>query len=83
MADYRCTRCGQRPAPEETKARDLLTVKKVSFLEMGMGGRTLRSRVVDWLCPACVAKDEDYNREPFVAPGNTPPEHLPQQTAHG
>lgn len=56
---YECTNCGTA-----TK-RDLLTAKKVSFLEMGVGGRTIRSRVTGWLCPSCVKKDEDYNREPF------------------
>lgn len=66
--EYVCTRCGKKPAPTETEARDLLTVKKVSFLEMGMGGRTLRSRVADWLCPDCVAADPDFKRPPFVKP---------------
>jgi hypothetical protein len=60
--EYVCSRCGQ------PTARDLLTVKKASFLEMGVRGRTLLARVVAWLCPRCVASDEDYNREPYTQP---------------
>ena len=64
MPNYKCTRC------DTPQKRDLLTVKKVSFLEMGTGGRVVRSRVTHWLCPSCVSKDEDFNREPFKAPGS-------------
>lgn len=60
--DYKCTQCGK---PTE---RDLLTVKKVVFLEMGLGGRTIRSRVVAWLCPYDIKQDDDWNREKFLAP---------------
>lgn len=60
---YECTQC------KATPGRDLLTVKKAVFLEMGMGGRIIRSRVTDWLCPSCTAKDPDYRREAFTAPG--------------
>lgn len=63
--DYKCTRCGK---PTE---RSLLTVKKVVFLEMGLGGRTIRSRVVDWLCPHDIALDDDWNREKFLSPAQT------------
>lgn len=63
--EYRCTRCGtipvHRDGPEVAEPRDLLTVKKILFVEMGAGGRSLRSRVADWLCPACVAGDPDWN----------------------
>lgn len=52
--DYACTRCGT------DTARDLLTVKRAVFLEMGEGARTLKSRVTDWLCPKCVASDADW-----------------------
>lgn len=54
--NYVCHNCNQ---PTDRK---LLTVKKVLFLEMGVGARTLRSRVVGWLCPDCVAKDADFNQ---------------------
>lgn len=57
--DYSCTRCG---APCD---RELLTVFKVSFNEMGMGGRVLKSRVSDWLCPKCVKEDPHWNQLPF------------------
>lgn len=60
--DYICTECGS------DSTREQLTVKKVSFLEMGLNGRTLKSRVVGWLCPSCVNKDADFNREPWRAP---------------
>jgi rubredoxin len=68
---YKCTRCGAIPGdgtPEE--ARELLTVKKVSFLGMGVAAKTLRSRVVEWLCPKCVAKDEDWNAPAFEGPSS-------------
>jgi hypothetical protein len=38
-------------------------VKKAVFLTMGEGGRTIRSRVTDWLCGRCAASDVDWNRE--------------------
>ena len=57
--DYKCTKCGAQ------STRELLTVKKVLFLEMGVGARTLRSRVIGWLCPPCVAADEQYNAESY------------------
>lgn len=60
--DYSCSNCGQQTA------RDRLIVKKVVFLEMGAGGRTVRGRVAAWLCPDCIALDEDYNRQPHVTP---------------
>lgn len=59
---YECSNCTSSPG------RELLTVKKVMFVEMGVGGRTLRSRVTGWLCPECVARDPDYKREAFQAP---------------
>ena len=46
----------------------MLTVRKVVFLEMGMGGRTVKSRVAGWLCPKCIADDKDWNRDAFEAP---------------
>lgn len=57
-----CTRCGN------DTCKNLLTVKKTSFLEEGLGGRTLRSRVVDHLCPTCVASDPDWNKQPYSKP---------------
>lgn len=54
---YACTRCGQ------VKSRDQLMVKKAVFLTMGEGGRTIRSRVTEWLCGTCAADDPDWNRE--------------------
>lgn len=62
MATYVCTQCGTHTR------RELLTVKKIVFLEMGMGGRTVRSRVNGWLCPSCIAIDIEWNREAFIKP---------------
>lgn len=69
IPDYKCSNleCGK------PTTRDDLTVRKVTFLEMGAGGKTIRSRVSGWLCPSCVVKDDDWNREAFSAPGNQPP----------
>ena len=53
---YICTRHGGEVP------RELLLAKKVQFVGMGEGSRTHRSRVVEWLCPQCIAKDEDWNR---------------------
>jgi hypothetical protein len=65
VREYRCTRCGTIPeVPEnmpDLSPRDFLTVKKILFVEMGAGGRSLRSRVAEWLCPPCVAADPDWN----------------------
>lgn len=64
--DYTCTRCGASPG------RDLLTVKKVHFLEIGVGGKTRKTRTVDWLCPLCTSRDPDWKREAYDAPGMKP-----------
>lgn len=61
--DYRCTECGKE------KQRELLTVKKVSFLEMGMSGKAIKTRTVDWLCPDCLVKDPAWQLEKGQAPG--------------
>lgn len=53
---YKCTNCNARTS------RDNLTVKKAVFLRMGEGGATIKSRVVQWLCKACLLSDEDFNR---------------------
>lgn len=60
--NYACSVCGD-PTPRKD-----LSVKKVTFLEMGAGARTIRSRVAEWMCPSCRKKDEDWNREPFQIP---------------
>lgn len=65
--DYKCSTC-EAPTP-----RDDLTVMKVTFLEMGAGGKTIRSRVAGWLCPTCLVKEPHWNREAFTAPGNLAP----------
>lgn len=63
ITDYRCTVC-------KTKTpRELLTVKKIQFLEMGVKGKTLKTRTAEWLCPSCVAKDEHWRKEAYDAPG--------------
>jgi hypothetical protein len=57
--DYSCTRC--RKAVD----RDDLVVKKVTFLSMGLGGNTIQSRVIDWLCPPCLTEDAQWNLPAF------------------
>ena len=57
ISEYVCSGC-----LTPTKRADL-TVKKAVFFEMGAGAKTIRSRVVDWLCVDCVLRDPDYNRE--------------------
>jgi hypothetical protein len=57
--DYVCSGC------EQPTRRDRLTVKKAVFLGMGERASTLRSRVVGWLCPGCVQKDNDWNQTPY------------------
>lgn len=54
--EYKCTKC-HKPTP-----REQLVVKKIMFLGMGAGGRTMRTRVRDWLCPQCVTKDNDWRQ---------------------
>jgi hypothetical protein len=61
--DYRCTRCGK---PEK---RELLTVKKVIFQGIGVNPQISKTRTAGWLCPVCVARDAEWNLEPFEAPG--------------
>lgn len=63
---YFCTRCGR--GEEDGVTRDDLSVKKVVFLRMGEGGKVIRSRVVEWLCPTCRSEDADWKREAFVRP---------------
>jgi hypothetical protein len=58
---YECTGC------HKEKDRGDLTVKKVGFFEMGVGGRALRSRVAGHLCPNCLIADEDFQRPAFEA----------------
>lgn len=58
--EYRCTRCGR--GQEAGVDRSKLLVKKSIFTTMGRGGKTVRSRVVDWLCDGCVKQDDDWNQ---------------------
>jgi hypothetical protein len=59
--NYACGRC-KKPTP-----RELLTVKKIEFRGMGVGAKTLRTRVDSWLCPECVVEDPHWNKDPYVA----------------
>lgn len=51
--DYRCTRCKTETPPED------LRIKRATFATMK--GKTIRTRTVSWLCPACLAVDVQYN----------------------
>lgn len=66
---YGCTQCGR------SCAREILTVKRVQFVEMGEGASTKKSRVLEWLCPSCLSQDLDFLRDKFVPPV--------QELAHG
>jgi hypothetical protein len=63
IPEYVCTSCGK-----SCQRKDLV-VKKALFTEMGEGARTVRARVIHWLCPKCLLEDTDFNREKF-APRN-------------
>lgn len=58
VPDYRCTKC-QKPTE-----RELLTVRRVSFHEMGSQQKRKGSRVTDWLCPSCLGQDPEWNKSP-------------------
>ncbi len=61
--EYKCSDCGK------IESRDLLTAKKVTIQEIGVRPKILRSRIIGWMCPACVAGDADWKREPYASPG--------------
>jgi hypothetical protein len=52
---YKCSVCGREEQRED------LTVKRVSFQTMGIKFRTIRSRVVAWLCDDCRSEDVAWN----------------------
>lgn len=56
---YTCMVC------EQETDRKVLTVKRITFLEMGAGANIIRSRVLGWLCPTCLVRDDDWKREPY------------------
>lgn len=58
--EHVCTGCGS------ITEREMLTVKKVLFQEIGLNPLTIRSRNVAWLCPRCVARDEDWRWEAYA-----------------
>lgn len=57
-----CSKCSASIDREE------LVVKRAMFVEFGTGGKTIRSRVVAWLCPACLKKDTDWARDAYTTP---------------
>jgi hypothetical protein len=59
----RCSGCGNITSPE------LLTIKRATFSPRLKSTKTVRSRVVAWLCEGCLDKDEDYNREAYSSTG--------------
>lgn len=63
---YRCM------VDNEEHDREDLLVKKIVYMEMGRGARTVRSRAVGWICRDHAEVDPDWNREPWIeAPGHT------------
>lgn len=62
--DYRCADCGKR------KPRAELVAKRIAWMEMGEGAKTVRARVIKWQCRDCMMKDPEFNRERFAeSPG--------------
>lgn len=55
LPEYKCSSC------KKYVGRERLTVKKATFMSMGEGGKTLRSRVVGWICDICLTEDPQYN----------------------
>lgn len=55
--EYVCSDCGA------AVGRSNLYVKRAVFALMGTSGRTLRSRVVAWLCLPCMNEDADFLRK--------------------
>lgn len=61
---YVCSQCGANVG------KDKLTVKRVMFQTAGMRFKTLRSRVVAWLCQSCRDEDPAWCAPPrATAPG--------------
>ena len=59
--EYKCGVCGM------SHPRETLLAKRVQFVEMGRGGRVLRSRVTQWVGPCCLEKDADFTRPELAA----------------
>lgn len=57
VSEYKCSECG-----EKTPVNELLA-KRVIFRQMGDFGRTVKGRVVAWLCPSCLEKDPVWRDE--------------------
>lgn len=53
---HECTRCGKY------KQRSDISVKRSVFMTFGRNPKTIRSRVVAWLCDECRAADPDWTR---------------------
>jgi hypothetical protein len=58
---YICDVCGKNVGKEK------LCSKQVVFRRVGRGGRIIRSRIVQWVCDACVVKDPHYTQEKLTA----------------
>jgi hypothetical protein len=65
-----CTQCGHKVE------RGTLTVKRAMFQKMGVGASAYKVRIMAWLCPECLVKDPDFNREKGASPVFTPSEEL-------
>jgi len=62
--DYRCSVC------QQAKPRADLVAKKISFQEIGRGGKVLKTRTQGWVCKTCVLEDPDWNKRALIdSPG--------------
>lgn len=56
-----CTNCGNAPkGANDDEKRKNLYVKRVEFRGFGYRGRSIRNRVVAWLCSDCMVNDPDF-----------------------
>lgn len=62
---YACSVCGQ------IVGRSNLVVKRATFMEVGKGGRLIRTRTVAWLCrKQCLEADPDWTQPAYAgSPG--------------
>lgn len=66
--EYKCSNC------DKPTKRELLVVKKIHFLGIGVRAKTLKTRTQGWLCPDCLVRDPDWKKEAYDAPGLRPGE---------
>jgi hypothetical protein len=64
-SDTVCGTCGHRTNPIR------LYVRRVQFTKYGKSAAILRTRITDYICDTCLAKDPEWNTPPRTGPGHT------------